>query len=381
MTNGLAYIDYNATAPLRAEARAAFLSATESPGNASSVHGYGRRARGLIEAARKSLAAFAGAEPSEVVFTSGGTEANNIALGSMMSGALPTASLIVSSIEHSSILAPAERIAKAQRPVFTAPALASGLIDLAALEKLLAEAPRPALVAVMLANNETGAIQPLREVAALVRAAGGYLLCDAVQAAGKMALDFAALGADMMTLSGHKIGAPAGIGALILRADLPQIAGQVGGGQEQGRRAGTENLAGIAAFGAAAEAARRDMQHLARLQALRDGLQARLLEAAPAAPVYAAEVPRLGNTLCIGMPGVAAEIQVMALDLAGIAVSAGAACSSGKVTPSHVLGAMGAAEAPAREAIRFSFGWDSTAEDMERAASAWIALFRRKRAA
>lgn len=368
------YLDYNATAPLRPEAREAMLAALAEPGNPSSIHAFGRRARAVKETARARVAALVGAEPAEILFTSGGTEANNLALARA-----PAASLIVSALEHDSVLAPAQTLARVGgKPVYILPALPSGLVDLAALERLLAEAPRPALVALMLANNETGAIQPVAEAQTLVRAAGGLLLVDAIQAAGKLAVRFSGLQADMMSLSAHKLGGPTGIGALVLRGDLAIEALQLGGGQELGRRAGTENLSGIAGFGAAAEAAGRDIGHMATIAAWRDGFEAAIRAAADAV-IHAGGVARLPNTSCIGMPGVAAELQVMAFDLAGLAVSAGSACSSGKMKPSHVLSAMGSGEAAAREAVRFSFGWNSAPDDAGRAAEAWIALYRRKR--
>ncbi|MEL3892720.1 cysteine desulfurase family protein [Ferrovibrio sp. MS7] len=374
------YLDYNATAPLRPEAREAMLAALAEPGNPSSIHAFGRRARAVKETARARVAALVGAEPAEILFTSGGTEANNLALARA-----PAASLIVSALEHDSVLAPAQTLARVGgKPVYILPALPSGLVDLAALERLLAEAPRPALVALMLANNETGAIQPVAEAQALVRAAGGLLLVDAIQAAGKLAVRFSGLQADMMSLSAHKLGGPTGIGALVLRGDLAIEALQLGGGQELGRRAGTENLSGIAGFGAAAEAAQRDLGqgdlgHMATIAAWRDSFEAAVRAAAADAVIHAGGVARLPNTSCIGMPGVAAELQVMAFDLAGLAVSAGSACSSGKMKPSHVLSAMGSGEAAAREAVRFSFGWNSAPDDAGRAAEAWIALYRRKR--
>lgn len=369
------YLDYNATAPLRPEAREAMLAALAEPGNPSSIHAFGRRARAVKEAARAQIAALVGAEPAEILFTSGGTEANNLALARA-----PAASLIVSALEHDSVLAPAHALARVGgKPVYTLPALPSGLVDLAALERLLAEAPKPALVALMLANNETGAIQPVAEAQALVRAAGGLLLVDAIQAAGKLALNFSGLQADMISLSAHKLGGPTGIGALVLRGDLAIEALQLGGGQELGRRAGTENLAGIAGFGAAAEAAGRDLGHMAAIAAWRDSFEAAVRAAAADAVIHAGGVARLPNTSCIGMPGVAAELQVMAFDLAGLAVSAGSACSSGKMKPSHVLSAMGCSEAAAREAVRFSFGWNSAPDHAGQAAEAWIALYRRKR--
>ena len=374
MARAALYLDHNATTAIRPEAQAALLETLAAPANPSSVHAFGRAARARMQAARAQVAALVGAEPAEVVFTSGGTEANNLALLQA-----PCSSVIVSALEHDSILAPAAMMAESGRPVFTCPALADGRIDLAALAGLLERAPKPALLALMAANNETGVIQPLAEAAALVRAAGGMMLVDAVQAAGKIPLDFARLGVEMLSLSAHKLGGPTGVGALILRGDMPLAARQKGGGQELGRRAGTENLPGIVAFGAAAAAAKRDLAAYGAIAAIRDRLESLILAEAPATPIYGSSVPRLPNTSCIGMPGVEAELQVMAFDLDGIAVSAGSACSSGKMKPSHVLVAMGLDEAAARQAIRISFGRDNQPEDAERAAEAWIKLWRRKR--
>ncbi|HEX6957293.1 MAG TPA: cysteine desulfurase family protein [Ferrovibrio sp.] len=374
------YLDYNATAPVRPEAKAAMLAALDAPGNPSSVHRFGRAARALIEQARVAVAELVGGEPKRVIFTSGGTEANNLALKLFRSHAAPQtggAGLILSAIEHDSVLRPGRHM---DIPTVALPAGRDGAVSLPALEKALAESPKPALVALMLANNETGAIQPVAEATRLAHEHGALLLCDAVQAAGKIPVDMAALGCDLLSLSAHKIGGPTGVGALVTRDDWIPAPLLRGGGQELGQRAGTENLPGIAGFGAAAKAARQALpETAARVAALRERLQAALLAACPEAPVYGNGVPRLPNTLCIGMPGVPAETQVMALDLAGIAVSAGSACSSGKVTPSHVLTGMGYPEPAAREAIRFSLGWDTTAEDIDRAAAAWTALWDRKK--
>lgn len=382
MARAALYLDHNATTAIRPEAQAALLESLGTPANPSSVHGFGRAARARMQAARGQVAALVGAEPAEVVFTSGGTEANNLALLQV-----PSASVIVSALEHDSVLAPAAALAESGRPVFTCPALPDGRIDLAALAILLEQAPRPALLALMAANNETGVIQPLAEAVALVRAVGGMVLVDAVQAAGKIPLDFARLGVEMLSLSAHKLGGPTGVGALILRGDMPLTGRQKGGGQELGRRAGTENLPGIVAFGAAANAARFDLAAYAAgldltaygaVAEIRDRLESLILAEAPDTPIYGKSAPRLPNTSCIGMPGVEAELQVMAFDLEGIAVSAGSACSSGKMKPSHVLLAMGLDEAAARQAIRISFGRDSKPEDAERAAAAWLKLWRRK---
>lgn len=373
------YLDYNATAPLRPEARAALLAALEAPANPSSVHRFGRTARGIADTARGQVAQLVGAEARRVVFTSGGTEANNLALRLAIAGA-GVKSLVVAGIEHDSVLRPARQ---SGLPTYEVVAGADGVVSLTAIEATLGAArsahPGPALVALMLANNETGAIQPVAEAARLAHASGALLLCDAVQAAGKIRVDLSQLDADFLTLSAHKLGGPTGVGALVTRDDWTPAPLLQGGGQEKGMRAGTENLSGIAGFGAAAAAAQHGLYGMKSVAALRDRLQAELLAACPAAPVYAGEAARLPNTLCIGMPGVPAETQVMALDLAGVAVSAGSACSSGKVTPSHVLTAMGLPEQAAREAIRFSLGWASSAEDVDRAIAAWSRLWQRRR--
>ncbi|MBS4045881.1 MAG: cysteine desulfurase [Alphaproteobacteria bacterium] len=372
------YLDYNATAPLRPEARTALLAALEAPANPSSVHRFGRNARGIADIARGQVAELIGADARRIVFTSGGTEANNLALRLAIEGA-GVKSLVITGIEHDSVLRPARH---SGLPVYEVVAGSDGVVSLAALEATLGAAevdhPGPVLVALMLANNETGAIQPVAEAARLAHASGALLLCDAVQAAGKIPVDLSQLDADFLTLSGHKLGGPTGVGALITRDDWTPAPLLRGGGQEKGMRAGTENLGGIAGFGAAAAAAQQGLYGMKSVTALRDRLEAGLLAVCPEAPIYGSG-PRLPNTLCIGMPGVPAETQVMALDLAGVAVSAGSACSSGKVTPSHVLTAMGLPEQAAREAIRFSLGWASSPEDVDRAIDAWRKLWQRKR--
>jgi cysteine desulfurase len=356
------YLDYNATAPVRPEVAAAVVDALALGGNASSVHAAGRAARRAIERARDAVAALVGGDASEIVFVSGGSEANHLALR----GA-GRARILVSAIEHESVL---RAVAGAE----IVPVESSGVVDRAALAALLAADPTPALVSIMLANNETGVIQPVAELAELVHAHGGLLHCDAIQAAGKIPVDIRALGADFLSLSAHKLGGPQGIGALVVAGDLALAPLQVGGGQERGRRAGTENLPGIVGFGRAAEIAQRDISGIAGLAALRDDIQRRLQAIAPTALIHGIEAPRLPNTLCIGMPGVAAETQVMALDLAGVMVSAGAACSSGKVRTSHVLTAMGASPEAASSAIRISLGWRSDAADVDHLVDAWSAL-------
>ena len=361
------YLDWNATAPARPEVINAMTAALMRCGNPSSVHGWGRGRRQAVERARAAVAKLAGARPEHVTFTGGGTEANNLALrgGSCRSR-------LVSAIEHDSV-----RDAVADAIVI--PVHRSGVVDLDALEHLLARAERPALVSIMLANNETGVIQPVAAAAAIAHRQGALLHCDAIQAAGKRPFSLDVLGADLLSLSAHKLGGPQGVGALVLCRDLELVPLLRGGGQERGRRAGTENVSGIVGFGVAAELALKAAEH-ARIAALRDLAESRLREIAPDAPVFGAEAPRLANTLCVGMPGVPASTQVMALDLAGVMVSAGAACSSGKVRASRVLAAMGVGAEDAMSAIRISLGWSTTERDIDRLAEAWRVLYRRTRA-
>ena len=358
------YLDYNATAPLRPAAAAAIVEALERFGNASSVHSFGRQARRAIEDARAAVAALVGAAPAHVVFTGSGTEANNLALAG-------GGRRLVSAIEHDSVLASTDRDGPAER----IPVDRHGVVDLAALPRLLDGAGAPALVSVMLANNETGVIQPVAQVAGVAHAHGARVHCDAVQAAGRLPIDMAALGADTLSLSAHKLGGPQGVGALVVAEHVELMPLLRGGGQERRRRAGTENVAGIAGFGAAVTAAMAD--DTGALARLRDRLEARLLTIAPEAVMHGRAAPRLANTSCIGLPGVSAETQVIALDLAGVAVSAGAACSSGKMAPSHVLRAMGVDEEGAAGAIRVSLGWRSAAGDVDRFVAAWTDLYTR----
>jgi cysteine desulfurase len=356
-------MDYNASAPVRPEAAAAVAEALAEGGNASSVHGFGRLARGRVETAREQVAALVGARPEQVVFTSGGTEANNLALAGV-----DRPRLLVSAGEHDSVLQAAPR---AEHIALDS----DGRVDLGALSRLLAADRRPALVSVMLANNETGVLQSLAEVVALARAQGALVHSDAVQATGKIPVDMTALGVDLVSLSAHKLGGPQGVGALVIAEGVALEPLIRGGGQERTRRGGTENLAGIAGFGAAAAAT--DLEGAARLSALRDRLEKGLCDLAPELRVFGAGAPRLANTSCFAVPGLAGETQVMALDLAGVAVSAGSACSSGRVRASHVLRAMGASEEEAASAIRVSLGWRSEAGDVERFLEAWRALYRR----
>lgn len=367
------YLDWNATAPLRPAARAALAAALEAPGNAASVHAEGRAARGRLDAARVAIAMLCSARPAHVTFASGASEAAATLLDPRLAPGGPNgARLLVFVGEHPCIRAGGRFPPEA---IEILPATADGRLDLAALERALAAGQgRPTLLALQLANNETGAIQPVAEAAALARAAGAAVVCDAVQAAGRLPIDIAALGVDWLILSSHKLGGPAGAGAIVGRQPFPPGAALiVGGGQERGARAGTENVAAIAGFGAAAAEAQAELtQEATRLAGLRDGLEAKVKAFAPDLAVVSAEAPRLCNTSCLAIPGLAAATLVMALDLAGVAVSAGAACSSGKVAVSPLLAAMGAAPALAAGALRVSLGRTTRAEDMEK----FTAIFR-----
>ena len=369
------YLDWNATAPLRPEAREAMCEALDVAGNPSSVHAEGRAARHLVEVARERVAALVGALPRNIVFTSGGTEANMLALSPAAGAASePCRRLMVSAIEHPSVLAGGRFPGAAVEQV---PVTGSGEIDLSALAARLKVAEGRALVSLMLANNETGVVQPVSEAAHLVHEAGGILHVDAVQAAGRIPCDIKALGADLMTLSGHKIGAPKGVGALIRRDGALPIADPLikGGGQERGARAGTENVPGIAGLGAAAAAALKGLAaDAARMIGLRDRLEAGLKAASPDIVIFGADAERLPNTTLMARPGMKAETAVIAFDLDGVAVSSGAACSSGKVQPSHVLAAMGVSPRLAGGAIRASLGPTSTESDVDRMIEAWIRL-------
>lgn len=367
-----AYLDYNATAPVRPEAARAVASALEAGGNPSSAHGPGREARARVEAAREAVARLVGASPRSVVFTSGGTEANNMAL---RCAAARGRHLVASAIEHDSVLA---AVASGARAGSSIPVGRDGVVDVAALDRELRRSPAGALVSVMAANNETGVIQPVADVVAAARARGAAVHCDGVQGPGKIAVDFDRLGVDLMSLSAHKFGGPQGVGALVARDGAEALEAMLlGGGQERGRRAGTENVPGIAGFGAAAESALADTETPGRVEELRDGLEDRLRSIAGDGIVVGSAAARLPNTSCIAMPGVSAETQVMAFDLDGVGVSAGSACSSGKMSRSHVLDAMGLPEDLAGSAIRVSLGWASRSADVDRFVEVWEKLYRR----
>jgi cysteine desulfurase len=367
------YFDWNATAPLRAEARAGMVGALELTGNANSVHAEGRAARRTLELAREQVAALAGAEAKNVTFTSGATEANNLALTPALEicgRKQPRDRLFVSGIEHPSVLSGGRFAADAVEKL---PVTADGVLDVNALRSAIARSEHP-LVSVMLANNETGVIQPIREIADIVHAANGVLHVDAIQAPGRIPCRIDDLGADLLSLSGHKIGGPQGVGALLRRGDI-HIAEPLikGGGQERSLRAGTENVAAIAGFGAAAAVA-AGQADASRMAALRDRLEAGLKAAAPQTVIFGANAQRLPNTTFFASPGLKAETAIIAFDLNGIALASGSACSSGKVQASTVLQAMGVAPELARGAVRVSLGWSSTEADVERFIGTWNML-------
>ena len=356
------YLDYNATAPLRPDVRVAMTAALDGFGNPSSVHWFGRQAQARIEHARTQVAHLVAAAPAQVVFTSGGTEANNLAIFGT-----PAATLLISAVEHDSVLSAAPEANRL-------PVDGDGVVLVEPLETAVRAATGPVLVSVMLANNETGVIQPIETIAGVVHAHGGLLHCDAVQAAGKLPIDMDALGIDLLSLSAHKIGGPTGCGALIVSPDVDIVPALRGGGQERRRRAGTENVAGIVGFGVAAELAVNEADGRPHLANMQRRLEAAIRNVSSEAIIYGSAADRLPNTSCIGLPGVGGDVQVMNLDLAGIAVSAGAACSSGKVTPSHVLRAMGVGEEEAGSAIRISTGWATAEGDIGRFVDAWSAM-------
>jgi cysteine desulfurase len=376
MTTERAYLDWNAAAPLHPDARAAIERALTVNGNPSSVHAEGRQARAIVERAREQVAALVGAKPSEVVFTSGATEACATVM------AAPWAAIFVAGIEHDAVLQPMEAATGQRVDLGITPSGRVSLEDLSdRLRNAVAEhGPAGILVTIQSANNETGVLQPVIEGAALAREAGALVFTDAAQAAGRIRVDFASLGADFMALSAHKLGGPKGIGALVVRdgRELPALIR--GGGQELRRRGGTENVPAIAGFGAAAEAARKTIAEGPRIAALRDRLEAGLLDLTPDAHIIGLGAERLPNTTCVALPGQAAETLVIRFDLAGLAVSAGAACSAGKIGASHVLMAMRLDQATARSAIRISIGPTTTEHEIERCLAAWRELAAHPRA-
>ena len=380
MAGRRAYLDHNASAPLLPAAREAVVAALDIAANPSSVHGEGRAARKLIEDARRNVAALVGAKAEHVVFTSGATEAATTLLSPdwrMGRGVVRMSRLYVSEADHPCVLNggrfPAERVTRIGVD-------RNGIVDLAALESALATHDKSeglALVAIHAANNETGVIQPLSAISELVKAAGGVLVLDAVQAAGRITLDMSESYADYLILSSHKIGGPKGAGAIVACADLMMPAPLVtGGGQEKGHRGGTENLQAIAGFGAAAREAFAGLAEMERVRALRDSIEQAVMRLAPDAEIYGNSVERLANTTFFAIPGVKAETAQIAFDLAGVALSAGSACSSGKVGPSHVLKAMGYLDNLG--ALRVSIGRKTTEEEIALFADALARLLARR---
>jgi cysteine desulfurase len=374
------YLDHNAITPMRPEAIAATERALRVFGNPSSVHAAGRAARDLLDSARAAVATALGARPSELVFTSGATEAAALAIRGALGAAPPgRRRLVVTAVEHPCVLSLARALERAGTPLTVVPVDRRGQVDPEAFGAALG--PDVALACAMRANNETGVVLPVPELARLARAAGAPLFCDAVQAAGKIALDVRELGADLVALTGQKLGGPRGAGALWIAPGL-RLAPLVGGEQERGRRGGTENLPGVAGLAAAVIAAFQGRAELEeRLRGLRDRLEQGLVEAVPGARVNGEGTPRLPNTTSITFPGTDAEALLMALDLDGVCASAGAACHSGSTTPSGVLLALGLSEAEARATVRLSLGWTTTPGEVEEALRLVPPLVARVRAA
>lgn len=359
------YLDYNASAPLRDDARSAMLDALAVPGNASSVHTPGRNARRIVEDARRDVAALVNARPEQVIFTSGATEANNTVLRGFVAE-----EALLSAIEHPSVLEVLPGAAHL-------PVTQDGVVDVDAAIAMMDGMENCALVSVMLVNNETGVIQPVAEIAEAAKQRGILVHCDAVQAAGRIGIDMNALQVDYLSLSAHKFGGPKGAGALVT-APLAQLEPLIfGGGQELRRRAGTENVAAIAGFGMAARGVAAELDDYAQIAQKRDALEKALKEISPQIRIMGENAARVANTTQAVLPGAAAETMLMALDLAGVAVSSGSACSSGKVHASHVLTAMGLGEADASAAVRISMGAATTKGDIERFISAWESMYNR----
>ena len=361
----ITYLDHNSTTPTRPEVITAVGEAMGLTGaNPSSVHGCGRDARKRIEVARQAVAALVNAKPNDVTFLGSGSEADNLAILGV-----GRKRVLVSETEHSAVLKTALLRTGNSHLI---PVDNQGVLDLEVLANLLAGDDEPALVCVMAANNETGVLQPIREVVDIAHAHGALVLCDAVQAACKIEVDFAGWDVDYMALSAHKIGGPQGVGVLVRREGAPLRSLLTGGGQEHGLRAGTENVSGIVGFGIAAQIAKDTWRETAtRLAVYRDELERRVLELSPGSEIFSSSARRLPNTSNFSLPGVRSDTQVMNLDLDGVAVSAGSACSAGKVQPSHVLDAMKVDPKVATTALRVSFGWNSKAEDVDAFIVAW----------
>ncbi len=376
ITNDRIFLDYNATAPIYPAVADLMADILANGGNASSVHGVGRAARAVLETARQQVSTLVGGTLAGTIFTSGGTEACNLALQTRNAPAGKIERLIIGAAEHPAVLEPAKA---SGLPIDMIPVNKQGVVDIAALAKALQD-KRLALVAIMAANNETGVQQPIAEIGEKVRAHGSVFFCDGVQAAGKMPLDMARMNIDLLALSAHKMGGATGVGALVAAPHVVIAAQQLGGGQELRRRAGTENLAGIAGLGLAAELTAQNLSsHNAAMVKMRDALEAGLQAHNPHIHFFGHDAPRLANTSCFAVgDGATAETLVMALDLEGIAVSAGSACSSGKITPSHVLEAMGVDSDLARRAIRVSFGRNNHMGDVEKLIAAFLRITARR---
>lgn len=359
------YLDHNATTSVHSEVVDAMTAALAQTGNASSVHRFGRLSRRMVDDAREAVAQLVDASPANVIFTSGGTEANNLALRGFSGQA------VVSAVEHDSVLA-------ARTDATIVAVDPNGIVDLDQLREILVGLDDRAIVSVMYANNETGVLQPITEIVSMAEEHDALVHCDAIQAAGKLPVSMRELGVDLLTLSAHKFNGPQGVGALIIRDGLDPEPLLRGGGQERRRRAGTENVSGIAGFGTAARLASDGVSKFSGVAALRDQMEHKLAQAAPDAIFHGADVDRLSNTSCVGLPGMTGEIQVMTLDLAGVAVSAGSACSSGKVTPSHVLLAMGAGDETAKSAIRVSLGTNTRPDEIDRFVDVWSEMAGRR---
>ncbi len=359
------YFDHNATTPVRAEVADAMAGALVLGGNASSVHGAGRQARQLVEEAREIIAELVGASLAQIVFTSGGTEANNLVLRGTECD-----HILVSAVEHNSVLDAADNIE-------IVPVDGNGVIDLTALTSRLSEIDGQVLISVMLANNETGVIEPIAEIVRIAKEHGALVHTDAIQALGKVNVDWGDLGVDFISLSAHKIGGPQGVGAIVINEEIPLKSILRGGGQERSRRAGTENVPGIVGFGAAAKLIAGELDQISKTQDLRDRMEASIKAKCSDAVIFGESIDRLPNTSCVSMPGVTSETQVMKFDLEDYMVSAGSACSSGKVQASHVLKAMGVDEETASTAIRISLGFGNNSNDVDAFVSQWEKIYAR----
>ncbi len=358
------YLDYNATAPLKPEAYKAMMQIMQKPYNASAVHSYGQQARKIVEEAREEIAGLCGSQPSQVIFNSGATEANNTVLQHFYSE-----KILISAIEHAAVSAVCSHAIKIT-------ATKEGIIDLNVLEENLKK-EKPALVSVMAVNNETGVIQPVEKIAALCKKYGALYHCDAVQAPGRIHIDVPASGIDFLTLSAHKIGGPQGVGALILGlcGDTPTLLH--GGGQEKGARAGTYNAAGIAGFGAATKSLLNDKKHYSQLEIWRDQIEEEILNVAADVIIFGRTVKRVNNTSMFALPGITSDRVMMALDLEGIAISNGSACSSGSIKPSPVLIGMSYDIEIARCALRISMGWNTSQKDVDGFLQTWPKIYKR----